>query len=308
MDDEKKSLDILKARYSYSVWLRHLVLAKKNNPSFKVPEIVVELGPGDSLGVGLAALLSGAKKIYALDIVQHTEPSQNIKIFEELLKLFSNRESIPDNQEWPKLRPYIDNYSFPNAFLTDEHMEESLSDRRIDEIKKILRNLRLNVENEYIQYYVPWTQSKKIDDESCDMILSQSVLEYIDNLDQLYASMAKWLKPGGLISHEIDLSSLGNTNKWNGHWKYSDFIWNLKSKFFRRRPYSINRQPYSGYVRLTNTNNFTIIGEVPYTDISGIKRNEINKKYSNLSDKDLITRSIFIQAVKNQHNVRLKRY
>ncbi|MBM4372890.1 MAG: hypothetical protein FJ098_14650, partial [Deltaproteobacteria bacterium] len=48
------------ARYCYSVWLRHLVLAKDRGLLDQVPATVAELGPGDSIGIGLAALLSGA--------------------------------------------------------------------------------------------------------------------------------------------------------------------------------------------------------------------------------------------------------
>ena len=47
------------AAYCYSVWLRHLSIITKAVPNF-APKVVVELGPGDSLGLGCAALLSGA--------------------------------------------------------------------------------------------------------------------------------------------------------------------------------------------------------------------------------------------------------
>ena len=46
------------ARYCYSVWLRHLSMLYQSAlpTTFKT---TAELGPGDSLGIGLAALLSG---------------------------------------------------------------------------------------------------------------------------------------------------------------------------------------------------------------------------------------------------------
>ena len=50
------------ARYCYSVWLRHLCLAQSADPRLGVPRVVAELGPGDSIGIGLAALLSGVEK------------------------------------------------------------------------------------------------------------------------------------------------------------------------------------------------------------------------------------------------------
>ena len=46
------------ARYCYSVWLRHVALLARND-LWNYPRVVAELGPGDSLGVGLCALLCG---------------------------------------------------------------------------------------------------------------------------------------------------------------------------------------------------------------------------------------------------------
>jgi len=40
--------------YCYSVWMRHLSIITKAVPSF-APKVVVELGPGDSLGLGAPA-------------------------------------------------------------------------------------------------------------------------------------------------------------------------------------------------------------------------------------------------------------
>ena len=76
------------ARYCYSVWMRHLVMAKKSGAFTKIPKIVAELGPGDSLGIGLCALLSGAERYYAFDVVKYANPSKNMAIFEELVILF----------------------------------------------------------------------------------------------------------------------------------------------------------------------------------------------------------------------------
>src|SRR5689334_17334685 len=47
------------ARYCYSVWLRHLSLAAANGLDTD-PKSVAELGPGDSIGIGIAAVLTGA--------------------------------------------------------------------------------------------------------------------------------------------------------------------------------------------------------------------------------------------------------
>src|SRR3954470_22636372 len=72
------------ARYCYTVWMRHLIKAD----AASIPTVnscVAELGPGDSLGSGFAALLSGADRYVALDAKSHANPEQNLAIFEELV-------------------------------------------------------------------------------------------------------------------------------------------------------------------------------------------------------------------------------
>ena len=38
-----------------------------------------------------------------------------------------------------------------------------------------------------------------------DFLYSQAVLEHVEDLDNTYKAMQKWLKPSGFISHTIDL-------------------------------------------------------------------------------------------------------
>ena len=49
------------ARYCYSIWMRYLVMAYESGLPTR-PDVAAELGPGKSLGVGCAALLSGANR------------------------------------------------------------------------------------------------------------------------------------------------------------------------------------------------------------------------------------------------------
>src|SRR5450432_4034075 len=93
------------ARYCYSVWLRHLVLSYQNGLCTRPPSRVAELGPGDSIGIGLAALLSGADYYYGLDALPLANLRRNVGVFEELIELFRARAAIPGDDEFPGVKP-----------------------------------------------------------------------------------------------------------------------------------------------------------------------------------------------------------
>src|SRR5438093_11810020 len=86
-------------RYCYSVWLRHLVTLHRFG--FKIHGAQVgELGPGDSIGVGLAALLSGANAYVGLDVLPFSAKAGLENIFDELVQMYSHREPIPEQDEF----------------------------------------------------------------------------------------------------------------------------------------------------------------------------------------------------------------
>jgi hypothetical protein len=52
---------------------------------------IVEVGPGDSLGIGLAALLCGVEHYIALDVVRYAQTTRNLQILDELIALLRDR-------------------------------------------------------------------------------------------------------------------------------------------------------------------------------------------------------------------------
>ena len=128
------------ARYCYSVWLRHLVMAHKSGLSTQA-DVVAELGPGDSLGDGLAALLSGASQYFALDVKEHASDHRNVEVFDELVNLFARQENIPDEIEFPNVKPYLESYEFPDHVLTQSRLQQTLDEGRIASIRDSLSRL-----------------------------------------------------------------------------------------------------------------------------------------------------------------------
>lgn len=284
------------AKYCYSVWLRHLTMAYANNlPT--LPTVVAEVGPGNSLGIGLAALLSGATKYYAFDIVKFSNIRKNLEVFYELVDLFKRRENIP-YAEFTNVKPNLSSYEFPSQILSEHRLNETLKQSRIQAIEKAITGSNNdNTRDIQIFYYVPWYDSAIIKNESVDMILSQAVLEHVDNLPYIYEALYEWLKPGGFMSHQIDFRSHITAKEWNGHWTYSDSLWRLMKG---RRPYLINRQPNSMHVNLARKAGFEIVCHIKCKDRSRIDRNRLASRFKKMSHDDLITSGAFIQAIKKQ--------
>jgi len=132
-------------------------------------------------------------------------------------------------------------------------------------------------------------------ENSVDMIYSQAVLEHVNDLEHTYRMLSRWLKPGGFMSHQIDFKSHDYAAQWNGHWAYSDLVWNL---IRGRRPFLLNRQPHATHVNLLARNGFKVVCDQKTTTTSGITRKQLSRRFQNLSDEDLVTSSSFMQAGK----------
>jgi len=286
----------INARYCYSVWLRHLVVAAKNGLPTQ-PKSLLEIGPGNSLGVGLAALLTGSIKYFALDIFKFTEFKSNLTIFEELVDLFKERANIPDNKEFPMLKPDLDCYEFPGNILSDTRLDSSLDLSRLLTIKNLLLGIDTGKEtNIQISYFAPWYDKRTLKEESIDLILSQAVLEHVMDINAIYNNFYHWLKPNGFISHQIDLTSHNTAKAWNGHWTYSDFIWRLMKG---KRPFLLNRCPYSVHIKAIQEAGFKIVNEIKNKEKNSLTYQKLASKFKTLNEVDLTTSGIFVQAIKN---------
>jgi SAM-dependent methyltransferase len=272
------------ARYCYAVWMRHLLFLTRFN-GYKIPARVAEIGPGDSIGVGLAALLSGSENYFALEAIKYWDNERNLRIFDELISLFQKRERIPGNDEYPLLRPILDDHSFPDSILTKQVLEASLNPDRLERIRVELRNSD-SVENEIIHIKVPWHGEDIIIPHACDFIFSHAVLQHIDEIDAAFSSMDHWLKPGGYVSHIIDYKSLGFTKTWNGQWTFADWEWKI---MVGGRKFSINRKPHSFYIDLFKMSNIELLYVAKETLPNQLKRDQLAKKYCNISEDDLNT-------------------
>jgi SAM-dependent methyltransferase len=263
------------ARYCYSVWLRHLSILSATE--FRISGARVgELGPGDSIGTGLAALLSGARAYVGLDIFPFAKKANLLAIFEELGMMYANSEPIPNQEEFPGVRPRLSSYAFPDHLIAYSDIGNKLQT-----IKQELRDGL--TADKLITYRVPWNSSDVIARGSLDLIFSQAVLEHVDVLDQTYRDMAAWLKPGGYASHVIDFRAHHLSPFWNGHWAYSELQWKLVRG---NREFLLNREPLSTHLKCARQSGFDVLRI--FRDISdqGLPLSSLAPNFRQLSTDD----------------------
>lgn len=284
------------AQYCYEVWMKHLVLLWENGMQ-SIPDTIAELGPGDSLGIGLAAMLTGVNNYYALDVVKYANCDFNLKILDELIMLFQSRAARP-SKGWPDYDRYLDNKLFPSHILSDDVLNASLSQKRIALIRKALTNPDSSNKEINIKYMSPWSDESVIDRESVDLVISHSVLEHVSDLRKTYLALRLWLKPGGLMSHQIDFGSHALSKEWNGYRAYSELLWKI---IMGKRPFLINRQPYSVHIDIMKKNGFKIICNLKRLREDGIQRSQLSDHWKDISDDDLTCSGAFIQAQKEKY-------
>ena len=280
------------ADYCYGVWMKHLTLLHANGLR-EMPQTVAELGPGESLGVGICALLSGASHYVGLDVVAYSNPQRNQRILDDLVPLFRDRAANPD-KGWPSVSAYLDERSFPSHILTNELLEQTLRPERIEAIRRAVTHPSSSAAIT-AEYRAPWSDPRVIREGSIDLIISHSTLEHVVDLPGTYQALYRWLKPGGWMSHQIDFKSHGMTKRWNGFRACSESVWKLA---LGRRPYMINREPGSAHMRLLQEAGFRIITHEKYLRKDGIRREELAPRWAHISEDDLNCSGLYVIATK----------
>jgi hypothetical protein len=278
-------------RYCYSVWLRHLIRTAPYRPK-SLDGLVVELGPGDSLGIGLAALLSGASRYVAVDVVRYADVERNLAVLASLVELFAARTPVPNGNEFPEVKPELTDYGFPDALLPPERMARNLDPVRVEAIAAALRG---EAKGEPLVRYVNPAAVNGIPAAKASMVFSQAVLEHVDDLPGVYAACLDWLCEGGIMSHQIDFKSHGTSRVWNGHWAYPDPIWRLLRG---GRPYLLNREPCRTHLSCLAETGFEVLVAERVRLPSRLRRGQLAVRFRGISDDDICTAGVFLVGKK----------
>lgn len=284
----------LSARYCYSVYLRHLVKLDEAGAGTD-PGSVAEIGPGASIGTGLAALIAGAERYYGFDIKAYGSSPRSLAVFDELAALFAARAPIPGEAEFPRIKPALDILDFPAHILTPARLERCLAETRLARLRAALTPEGMAGPEPAVAYVAPWFDDGLVRPASIDWIFSQAVMEHVDEIAGTYRACFAWLKPGAAMSHQIDFKSHGTAAEWNGHWAYSDLAWRAVRG---ARLYLISRAPVSVHREALAQAGFDLLAELPVTRQDGLPRERLARRFRALDDADLTTAGAFMIARK----------
>lgn len=273
--------------YCYGVWLRHVANIRAATGMTRVPETVAELGPGDSLGIGLMALLTGAARYVALDRVPFASIERNVAVFDRLVELLQAREPIPGARAYPAMRPAVADESFP--VWLEEQLDSALAPERVRALRAALATI--GKPGNPIEYHAPWIDGIDAMQGRFDLLFSQAVLEHVDDLAATHAALLRCLRPGGLASHQIDFGSHGLSDAWNGQWSFGDVAWRITRG---SRPFLINRLPHSRQLALLRQAGFRIVLERREERRDGLQRDRLAPRFVGLDDADLATKGAYL--------------
>jgi hypothetical protein len=277
------------ARYCYGTWLRLLrTLHDACGPV--VIRRAAELGPGDSIGIGLAAMLSGVDHVESLDIVRYASVPRNREIFRELVQLFRSRAPIPDAAEFPGLQPRLADYGFPHDLLPGELLESALNDQRVAAIESAIGGAPSNVS---IEYRVPWNTRDVQPGRDVDLVYSQAVLEHVEDLEGTHRALGEFVREGGVAVHAIDLRSHRITPGWDGHLQYSPALWRLVKG---RRPYLLNRKSPGEHLSAMEAAGFQILEQIRIFAEPTVPVGARAASFRNWSEEDRRTTSMTVVA------------
>jgi SAM-dependent methyltransferase len=145
---------------------------------------ILEIGPGDNIGVALKFLVAGAKQVVCLD------------------KFFSK-------YDWEQQRKIYQS-------LRDQWSED---ERQIfDEVIDLEKGSKVESQKLLYLYGTGIEEAEKIfEPESFDLIVSRAVFEHLYNPNSAFSVMSRLLKPDGYMLHKIDFKDHGVFSKHNHH-------------------------------------------------------------------------------------------
>ena len=240
-------------------WSQH---AKKYFNDFDINgKTVVEIGPGQDLGIALILIAKGAKKYYAFDI-----HNLILNIDKNFYETIANKIEIKAEFKPSDLVDMVTSYS--------------------------------KTGNGVVNYICkPQIDYEEIDNNDVDIVFSQAALEHLTDIQKQIQLLSRKCKKDSLFIAEVDLRA---HSRWvRDHdplniYLYNNFIYNI----FRHKA-SPNRIRPVEYISILQNNGWKDIKIIPLTTVNDFYLEQIrNKICSQFLDNEISYLTILLVAKK----------
>lgn len=278
---------------SYGIGFKHLCLMQAKGAAF--PRNLAEVGPGNSIGAGVLALLLGSERYVGLDVVPFARLENTADAWiDGMVSLLRNRAALPNADGFPSLRPYLDGSGFP-LMVSESMLANALLPERIAAVRACLKGLRANhagkADGLCLEYRVPWEDHVADLRESMDAIFSHTVMQHVPDPANAYRLMASMLKPGGMTTHQINYGCHGMSDAWNGHWAYPGWLWKIA---LGRKPFLINRLPHGAHLKMLQDAGLALDMALTSVRSDGLAAEKLARAYRNLGEDADIAGAVLI--------------
>jgi len=212
-------------------------------------KVVLEVGPGNSMGMGLLFLAHGAKRVYLVDRFKH--------IFWDDYDAIYYRNFLSE----------ISNQDVPNGSIVKEALR--------------IKNGKIILNPDLLEYRLGDAARIPLEDSSVDFLFSNAVLEHVRHVELAVQEFARVTKEAGLNVHEVDLRDHFFSKKPLRLLSYSDWLWDFMTC---NRPAYSNRLRFSDYCKMFESNKFVIerllyTRTIEQTQVTSLKLSSKFKKY-----------------------------
>jgi SAM-dependent methyltransferase len=218
---------------------------------------ILEVGPGDNLGVALKLISLGAQKVICLDRFRCQRDETKVQaVYRELIERMTPEER---GRCLEALLPTQEGYSF-----------------RSDRIE-----------------YVPDTEVERsletLGEEIADIIVSNAVLEHVYDLEETFRNLGLLLRPGGYMYHGVDLRCHNRFESKSELYFLTipQWLWNLMGSNLG----APNRKRIGSYKHLFEKFNLTLISEevTIEADAEEIERiyDHLDREFEGVSKEEL---------------------
>lgn len=229
----------------------------------------LDLGPGNSLGQAFLLCLLGADRVVALDVRRYATAETGRGVYERI---------VQGLERW-----------IETGTLTVVPAGDTWRSRAKDLLPAGESFPRLD---DSLSYRITDGRSMPVSENSLDFVYSCAVLEHVPDAELTYNELSRVLRPGGLMSHIIDLKDHHHHDPYD-FLRYGDKLWSLMQG---RSAGFTNRLRASDHIGLIREAGFEILDTERRMADAPPARSDLAPRFRAHQDDDLRIMELIVTA------------